>query len=65
MYLWHLVLLLLLNEQGKLQIRFLVMSDKKLYNFEAKISGRRVEIQKCKVRKQNNWFVEHQLYSLV
>ncbi len=38
-----------LNVQGKLQIRFLVMSDKKLYNFEAKISGRRVEIQKCKV----------------
>lgn len=38
------------NRKGKLQIRFVVLTDKKMYNFEARVVGRRIEPQKCKVR---------------
>lgn len=36
------------NRKGKLQIRFVVLTDKKMYNFEARMVGRRIEPQKCK-----------------
>jgi hypothetical protein len=37
------------NRKGKFQIRFIVMSNRKMYNMEAKISSKtRVEVHKCK-----------------